>query len=202
MDAPQGDALWESLPDELALRIKLMVRDRAYEGDVDAWSSPNPKNQVQILSRLNHAFYNLMVPVRYLLCPPSSPYHAKSFVKGMYLFTTYQINNGALLQTRFYSHLYGIVFHGCTRKGPLNETERYYDALEKQMKALVHNGDINLTCPEERGWLIRFMYHVFKYLDRFYIKRLSLPKLEWSLEHWYQEAQQPCLLGEPTPQFS
>ena len=79
---------------------------------------------------------------------------------------------------------------------------RFKVLTKKQMKALVHNGDINLTSPEERGWLIRFMYHVFKYLDRFYIKRLSLPKLEWSLEHWYQEAQQPCLLGEPTPQFS
>jgi len=160
------------------------------------------EKRVQIVSRLNHAFYDVMVPVRYLLCPHSSPYHAKSFVKGVYLYTTYQINNGTLLQTRFYSHLYGIVFHGCTRKGAANETERYYAALESQMTTLVRNGAINLTSPEERGWLLRFIYHVFKYLDRFYVKRLLLPKLDWSLEHWYKEALQPRLLGEPTPQFS
>ena len=199
----EGHALWDSLPDELALRIQLVVRDRAYEADSDASNHlAFTRKCVQIVSQLNHAFYDVVMPVRYLLCPRHNPYHAKSFVKGVYLYATFQITNHAPLTTDFYSHLYSIVFHGCTRKGAENETERYYAALESQMKTLVRNGDINLTSPEERGWLLLFIGHVFKYLDRFYVKRLLLPKLDWSLEHWYKEALQPCLLGEPTPQFS
>lgn len=192
-----GSLGWEALPEELASRVMFMVRDRAYK-DL-AIGSDASTARLRALFQLNHAFHDCMQPLRYLLCPLDNPHHAKSFVKGMFLAANDQICRGAPLITPFYSHLYGTVYTGCTRKAPNNLTESYYEALESQMKALVLNGTISFDKVEERSWFFLFIYHVFRYIDRFYVVRLMLPKLQWSLRHWYQEAASPCLLGEPNP---
>ncbi len=179
------NALWDSLPAELANRVTLMVRDRVYEQGV---SSVATLQMLAKVRQLNHSFADCMQPLRYLMCPHNSPYHAKSFVKGVILAAWDQIIRDAPLLTSFYSSLYTTVYTGCTLKSPWNETERYYHALASQLKELVRNGTVAPTKIEEVTWLLLFLNHVFKYLDRYYVKRMSYPKLALSLKHWYNEA--------------
>jgi len=190
--------LWDALPVELATRITLMVRDRVYEQGVRSDATLQMLTNVR---QLNHSFAKCMQPLRYLLCPHHNPHHAKSFVKGVILAAWDQIIRDAPLLTPFYSSLYTTVYTGCTLKMPMNETVRYYDALATQLKELVQNGTVTPTKPEEVTWLLRFLFHVFRYLDRFYTRRMSYPKLSWSLDDWYQKAAHPCALRDSQPRF-
>ena len=187
-------ALWDSLPEELANRITLMVRDRVYEYGVSCNAT---RQMLANVRQLNHSFANCMQPLRYLLCPVHNSHHAKSFVKGVILAAWDQIIRDAPLLTDFYSSLYTTVYTGCTFKSPWNETERYYNALATQLKEQVRNGTVAPTKPEEVTWLLRFLYHVFRYLDRYYTRRMNYPKLTWSLDDWYKQA----ALRDSQPQF-
>lgn len=179
--------LWGSLPAELSNRITLMVRDRVYEHGVrcDAMLQ-----MVTSVRQLNHSFADCMQPLRYMLCPLQNPHHANSFVKGVILAAWDQIIRGAPLLCPFYSSLYTTVYMGCTNKPPGNQAERYYNALASRLKELVREGTVAPinTKTEEVAWLLLFLYHVFRYLDRYYVQRMSYPRLTLSLKHWYNEA--------------
>lgn len=79
----------------------------------------------------------------------------------------------------------------CTQKPPNNWSEHLYnnycDAVKEYLQARIltrikEKHDESMLKELVRRWenhklLVRFLSHVFKYLDRFYVKRLSLPEL-------------------------
>jgi cullin 1 len=95
------------------------------------------------------------------------------------------------ISTDEYSNLYTTVYTMCTQKPPNNWSEHLYnnycEAVKDYLSARIlprikeKHDDIMLR-ELVRRWenhklMIRFLSHVFKYLDRFYVKRLSLPEL-------------------------
>ena len=68
-----------------------------------------------------------------------------------------------------YFMMYMSVFRWCTMKPPLNQSERVYNSLNDQ-RVLLSEME-----PEGKATVIRLLGHVFKYIDRFYVRRLSLP---------------------------
>ena len=83
------------------------------------------------------------------------------------------------------------VYTMCTQKPPNNWSEHLYnnycDAVKDYLSARIlprikEKHDEAMLRELVRRWenhklMIKFLSHVFKYLDRFYVKRLSLPEL-------------------------
>jgi len=95
------------------------------------------------------------------------------------------------ISTDEYSALYTTVYTMCTQKPPNNWSEQLYnyycEAVKEYLTARIlprirEKHDEFMLRELVRRWenhklLVRFLSHVFKYLDRFYVKRLSLPEL-------------------------
>jgi len=95
------------------------------------------------------------------------------------------------ISTDEYSQLYTTVYTMCTQKPPNNWSEplynNYCEAVIDYLTARIlprikEKHDEAMLRELVRRWenhktIIRFLSHVFKYLDRFYVKRLSLPEL-------------------------
>jgi len=95
------------------------------------------------------------------------------------------------ISTDEYSQLYTTVYTMCTQKPPNNWSEQLYnyycEAVKEYLTARIlprirEKHDEFMLRELVRRWenhklMIRFLSHVFKYLDRFYVKRLSLPEL-------------------------
>lgn len=95
------------------------------------------------------------------------------------------------ITTDEYSALYTTVYTMCTQKPPNNWSEHLYtnycEAVKDYLAARIlprikEKHDEYMLRELVRRWenhklMIRFLSHVFKYLDRFYVKRLSLPEL-------------------------
>jgi len=95
------------------------------------------------------------------------------------------------ISTEEYSALYTTVYTMCTQKPPNNWSEHLYnnycDAVKDYLSARIlprikEKHDEAMLKELVRRWenhklMIKFLSHVFKYLDRFYVKRLSLPEL-------------------------
>jgi len=95
------------------------------------------------------------------------------------------------ITTDEYSMLYTTVYTMCTQKPPNNWSEQLYnnyvEAVKDYLSARIlprirEKHDEYMLRELVRRWenhklMIRFLSHVFKYLDRFYVKRLSLPEL-------------------------
>ena len=95
------------------------------------------------------------------------------------------------ISTEEYSALYTTVYTMCTQKPPNNWSEHLYnnycDAVKDYLSARIlprikEKHDEVMLKELVRRWenhklMIKFLSHVFKYLDRFYVKRLSLPEL-------------------------
>lgn len=89
------------------------------------------------------------------------------------------IGNGHEITTDHYTMLYTFVYTTCTQKPPHNWSEKLYNMLLRRARAA---GEKYAVGTSEREVWIRFMAHVFKYLDRFYMKRLTLGNLKEVLE--------------------
>eukprot|EP00900_Chrysochromulina_parva_P024310 jgi/Chrpa1/6512/Chrysochromulina_OHIO_Genome00012947-RA len=95
------------------------------------------------------------------------------------------------ISTDEYSNLYTTVYTMCTQKPPNNWSEQLYnyycEAVKEYLSARIlprikEKHDESMLRELVRRWenhklLVRFLSHVFKYLDRFYVKRLSLHEL-------------------------
>tara|TARA_B110001452_G_C15227376_1_gene425335 strand:- start:1697 stop:2398 length:702 start_codon:yes stop_codon:yes gene_type:complete len=95
------------------------------------------------------------------------------------------------ISTDEYSNLYTTVYTMCTQKPPNNWSEHLYnnycEAVKDYLSSRIlprikEKHDEYMLRELVRRWdnhklMIRFLSHVFKYLDRFYVKRLSLPEL-------------------------
>ena len=95
------------------------------------------------------------------------------------------------ITTEEYSALYTTVYTMCTQKPPNNWSEQLYnnycDAVKDYLSARIlprikEKHDESMLRELVRRWknhqlMIKFLSNVFKYLDRFYVKRLSLPEL-------------------------
>ena len=96
------------------------------------------------------------------------------------------------ITTDEYSSLYTTVYTMCTQKPPNNWSENLYqnycEAIKDYLSSRIlphikEKHDESMLKELVRRWqnhtlMIRFLSHVFKYLDRFYVKRLSLPELK------------------------
>ena len=81
------------------------------------------------------------------------------------------------------------MYEACTYKPPYNRSEALYNALFDKVLKLVQDGTLADITGEKRNLFIRFLTQVFKYIDRFYVKRLSLPDVRANLVDAFRAAE-------------
>ena len=130
------------------------------------------------------------------------PYHPTKFVDGVLrvIYSVPCVDFARIIGTPFYTYCYNTVYKGCTTgvhpKEPFerrrNLSESYHYALRAVLTHKLKDGTIPWTPGGECEAPIRFLMNIFKYLDRFYVKRLSLPPLT-------KHVQEAYTAGEPVP---
>lgn len=171
--------LWASLPEELAHKI---VGCAALCWDSGSWRrsgrrGSGPLERVHFTTqfdcvlqfrRLSRAFAAGLWPVALCMVPVAHRYHGRCFVEGV----VRQALQG--MTSDRYSFLYTIVYEGCTMKPPNNRSQYYYDLLAElrpTLEKLLGNGGLS---QQERRFAVGLLRSIFKYIDRFFVKRNGL----------------------------
>lgn len=171
--------LYTCAPHPPRVRRPLPPGDRAQEPDARRWDqrrTTHPRGALTaFLSRL---------------CRWSSPRRCWQRQPPPLAFSSRSLPRAAD-HLRFGPALRSTVYTMCTQKPPNNWSEHLYnnycDAVKDYLSARIlprirEKHDETMLKELVRRWenhklMIRFLSHVFKYLDRFYVKRLSLPEL-------------------------
>lgn len=132
----------------------------------------------------------------WLFCPATHPGFVDHFVDSVLRYVAKlvtMLHSGKvpandLKNVAVYSSLYSRVYDACTMKAPNNKSHGLYCALSEKVHSLVQDGTLADIEGVLRVVYIRFVGHVFKFLDRFYVRRLSLPELKPHLEAAFQSA--------------
>ena len=170
---------WEDLPPETAdLIVQALVRRLRFLEEDD---SRDATHRARLIS---HAFRDA-VGYLWKLHPPRMPNSnvlridaAPDFVDGLLRYTADVLTGGHIITERTYSILYTTVYTWCTQKPPNNASETLYYSLGEVTRALVAEGALRqLDTVQKRDRLVCFVEHCAKYLNRFYVKRLSLPEV-------------------------
>jgi hypothetical protein len=104
---------------------------------------------------------------------------APTFVEGVLRYTADAMAGRYTITANTYSTLYTRVYTYCTQYPPYNASEGVYDALNTVLHALAVEGALQqLDTETKRDRFVVFLLHCFKYLDKFYVKRLELPGVE------------------------
>ena len=174
-----SQAQWESLP--LELQDHILWRLGMYNRDA------------RLVSK---AFAAKLRRWLWLSCPTKHPGFSGHFVEGLLRFSAEAITLAydekvalpRIVPSDAYSQLYTRVYTACTYRPPNNKQHELYSTLFDKVRDLAMDGTLSDMTGKKREVFIRFLDHVFKYLDRFYVKRLSLPDVKDHLVAAFQAA--------------
>ena len=179
-------AEWVWLPPELQDRILWYLDERI--------ALPYLSQDVVFKARfISKAFAAKLRHWLWLSCPVEHPGFAGHFVDGVMRLTAKAVtrwydDDVHIISTPTYSALYSRTYVACTTKPPHNKSEGLYVMLFEKVRDLAKDGTLADMTGEKRRQFIKFFQYSFKYLDRFYVKRLSLPELKPHMEAAFRAA--------------
>ena len=188
-DAPMGPvgAQWESLPAEVADQIGWEL------GRCVFWPPYDTMDQTSIqyaldLRWLCAAFARGLRLHMYILTHRTHPNHVEHLTEGL-LRMTYAVEPRR--EERRWKHdvaihkyAYTAVYNGCTRKRPTLEAP-FYDTLRMMLVRLLREGAIQWK-EHDKNLELWVMAAYYKYLDRFYVRRLCLTPVFEMLQETYR----------------
>ena len=164
-DDPFANGMWESLPEELGLKIAMLAMLGAEVGSARKFRL------------LNRAFAEAFRPLALCTLPITHPRHCEYFVNGAVSIACMCALNDVRVGSDLYTHFYTTVYTGCTQKPPGNLSEGYYEWVSASSATMCTElGDQRVTEDQQRK-ILMLIRAIFSYLDRFYVKRLSLDTL-------------------------
>ena len=180
-------AQWASLPQELQERVLWLLSRMLFLPGLDSEHFCGTR-------LVNKSFAAQLRSMLWIFCPGMHPGFVEHFVEGLMRYTAEGVSlwykdETYYFTTPVYSQLYSRVYIVCTYKPPHNKSEGLYYALYHNVVKLVKDGTLADITGEKRDLFIRFLTQVFKYLDRFYVKRLSLPDVRANLVEAFQAAE-------------
>ena len=193
--APRGNVLWGALPEEIIDHIVRLSRSAAYY----LLEVHQLRQGVYNTRCINRTFRSALRPVFLLTCPITNPNFPSIWVEGLLRLAGEMTPNfyRELMTPTTYSSLHGTVHSACVRKpNRMNASmadkpcqRALYNALGTTLTALLKDGTLRWITGQERAAYVHFVRNIFSYLDRFYVKRLSLPSLEQHLTQAFANAQ-------------
>lgn len=186
-------AQWESLPLELQDRIVCDLDRVIICRDYKILQQERLQECFSNARLISKAFAAKLRHWLWLFCPTKHPGFADHFVEGLLRFTakafTYWYKHQvSTISTGFYSLVYTRVYEACTNKPPHNKSEALYNALFDKVRDLATDGTLADMTGAKRNRFLRFHMHVFKYLELFYLRRLSLPDIPTHMAAAFQAA--------------
>jgi len=165
-----GHALWEALPGEIAERIVAFMRPVVCL-DVVALRQTESGLRVRQLRLLCQAFALGLWPVLSLFCRWDAGVFAPVFVEGAVRVLHDFCAHGVPINQNFYAFLVTAVHKACCTKPHDAKGSALYEALRETLPRLLLDGDV--VCPPgpERERFQRMLCALFRYLDRYYLKR-------------------------------
>jgi len=136
---------------------------------------------------LCRVFADRLKPALAMNSSPMAPGHAEMFVEAALrlVFDPPISLHRALISSHTYEFLYSAVYTGSTQKIPHCQAERYYLLLGRVLTRLLKTRAIPWKGIDGVAQEMRLVFHIFKYIDRFYVKRLSLPGISEHLRKAY-----------------
>ena len=193
--APRGNVLWGALPEEIIDHIVRLSRSAAYY----LLEVHQLRQGVYNTRCINRTFRSALRPVFLLTCPITNPNFPSIWVEGLLRLAGEMTPNfyRELMTPTTYSSLHSTVHSACVRKpNRMNASmadkpcqRALYNALGTTLTALLKDGTLRWITGQERAAYVNFVRNIFSYLDRFYVKRLSLPSLEQHLTQAFANAQ-------------
>ena len=160
-------AQWESLPPDLQEHVLWYL--------YMAWFLPPARySDLRLVSK---SFAAMLRRWLWLYCPEKHPDFADHFVGGVVRFSAEGIaawyDKKMLIPPSIYSWFYGRVYDACMK--PHFKAGPMYTMLFDKVRVLTMDGTLSDMTGKKRDKFIRFVKHVFLYIDRFYVKRFALP---------------------------
>ena len=187
-------SLWDMLPFDIESMIAMLfvariigVNGTGIEGDTRIGiAGPNSVEREQNLQRLyalrrmRKSFCIALRPIHLLYKSIQSADHANAFVKGILLILE-QMTEPKEMCSSFGSCMYFTVYGGCTQKrihleDPGNQSASYYNALNENIAAMLQNEQLS-SSKFQPGWRVGIIMKIFRYLDRFHVKRCDVPNV-------------------------
>ena len=205
-------ALWASLPEELAKKIAHHALE-AWASDIVRYDTL--KRDGWAMAHLNQTFFRTFLPMRLIMRHgPDHPKRAFCLVEGVLRFLHSEPR--ILIGTFAYSLMYCEVYKTCRRRGcrcgredDADRHRRNYKRAWKTVncvcaqKSMIHALTYWLIhlytsgqLPKPTGWqrarIVHFLYHVFHYVDRYHIDHLNLPSVRQHVEQAYAVVDALC----------
>ena len=160
-------SLWDELPPDIEAKIAKLV-----------CTMGPPKEDVLELRLLREAFADELYPIHLVYKNQRSPDHAMAFVKGVLLMLEISVQHLDL-----FGRLYMIVHdnstvyvrgHAGNTTGVMNHAAGYYNELGENITAMLQKKEISLAKFQPDGWRVQSLRRIFRYVDRYYVKRHNL----------------------------
>jgi len=204
------EALWASLPEELAKKIANHAfdawagRHRTYATlERDGWA----------MAHLNRAFFDAFLPMRLMLRHgPKHPHRAFCLVEGVLRFL--HSRPVVPIPTSIYCLMYCEAYRSCEGcecglEDVTNRTIGNYKQAWKTIRKrctqknmlhaltywLIHlytSGELPKPTPSERKRILHVLGAVFHYVERYHVKHLNLPSVRQHVEQAYAVVDALC----------
>lgn len=181
-----GHALWEALPGEILDHIVVYMRTVACL-DIRALHRKTSFDRICALRRLCKKFAIGLWPAVSLFCPWNFCAFDQIFVKGaLIVLNDFCVQNGNMNQ-ELCSFLQTAVHKACCTKPNDHTAGNLYRGVQDYLPELLRDGRVVCPAGPMRERYVRMVCVLFKYLDRYHVKRWRLPTvlkvLEAVLEH-------------------
>lgn len=188
---------WEDLPTVIAdLVLEALACQLRHIAEDGSGNNQHMRDAVHRARLVNHAFadavgylWKLLPPVFcfesrepcgrlvgiYAMLPDAAP----GFVEGVMRLAAESSTGRFKIHAHTYSMLYSTVYFSATLRPPHNGSEQLYNAIGTVASGLAAEGAFRqLDTPKKRDIFVRLICYCFKYIDRFYVKRLALRNIE------------------------
>jgi hypothetical protein len=144
------------------------------------------RNRFVEIACLSKAWLMAMQPVLDLHSAPNEEGHGERFIDALLLHVFAPLHSSKRnLQPENYSFLYTAVYNGATMKPMENQAINYYRLLGHRMTALLRAGVVAWKPIDKVEEEFKSINRLFKYVDRFYVARRSLPPVVERLKAAY-----------------
>lgn len=190
---------WDALPVDLSDKIlslatmSIIAHDDVELPELAGWRVIRMMNheeqagRILRYARLSKMFARAFSVVLDLYSHPTANNHAQRFVGAVLrlVFAPHPCGASMLMNNKCYQFLYTQVHAACTHKEPHNQARHYYRLLGRTLTDFLKGGALpwkEIDCVSRE---LRRVEHLFRYIDRYHVKRYALDPICVCLERAY-----------------
>ena len=202
---------WDALPVDLSEKIlSISTIEIVAHDDVElplcgGWrvirmmNHEEQADRILRYARLSKTFAKAFSFLLDIYSHPTASNHAERFVRAalQLVFAQHPCGEPMPMNNKCYQFLYAQIHSACTQKEPHNQAKHYYRLLGRTLTDLLRGGALPWKEIDCVGRELRCAEHLFRYIDRYHVKRYALDPLCVCLQRAYLEGS-PYQSSPPT----